>query len=66
MAQAAIVDELLGVQAALGAEAVSGAFDGTRPDLERIAPLLADLALEGADLGRLSVAVRLLRSLVKG
>ena len=66
MAQAAIVDELLGVQAALGAEAVTGAFDGTRPDLERIAPLLADLALEGADLGRLSVAVRLLRSLVKG
>ncbi len=66
MAQAAIVDELLAVQAALGAEAVAGAFDGDRPDLDRIAPLLANLALEGADLGRLSVAVRLLRSLVKG
>ena len=66
MAQAAIVDELLAVQAALGAEAVSGAFDGARPDLDRIGPLLSDLALDGADLGRLSVAVRLLRSLVKG
>ena len=66
MAQAAIVDELLAVQAALGADAVAGAFDGARPDLDRVAPLLSDLALEGADLGRLSVAVRLLRSLVKG
>ncbi len=66
MAQAAIGDELLAVQAALGAEAVAGAFDDPRPDLERIAPLLSDLALDGADLGRLSVAVRLLRSLVKG
>jgi len=66
MAQAAIVDELLAVQAALGAEAMTGAFDGQRADLDRIAPLLANLAQEGADLGRLSVAVRLLRSLVKG
>ncbi len=66
MAQAAIVDELLAVQAALGAEAVAGAFDGPRPDLDRIGPLLENLAREGADLGRLSVAVRLLRSLVKG
>ncbi|MBI4899735.1 MAG: NAD-glutamate dehydrogenase, partial [Actinobacteria bacterium] len=66
MAQAAILDELLAVQAALGAEAVAGAFDGPRPDLDRIGPLLENLAREGADLGRLSVAVRLLRSLVKG
>jgi glutamate dehydrogenase len=66
MAQAAILDELLAVQAALGAEAVAGAFDGPRPDLDRIRPLLENLAGEGADLGRLSVAVRLLRSLVKG
>ncbi|HET7725010.1 MAG TPA: NAD-glutamate dehydrogenase domain-containing protein, partial [Propionibacteriaceae bacterium] len=66
MAQAAIMDELLAVQAALGAEAVEGAFAGPRPDLDRIGPLLENLAREGADLGRLSVAVRLLRSLVKG
>lgn len=66
MAQAAIIDELLAVQADLGAEAVNGAFDIERPDLDRISPLLGDLALDGADIGRLSVAVRLLRSLVKG
>ncbi|MHB1010016.1 MAG: hypothetical protein ACYC1E_12425, partial [Propionibacteriaceae bacterium] len=66
MAQAAIMDELLAVQAALGAEAVEGAFSVPRPDLDRIGPLLENLARDGADLGRLSVAVRLLRSLVKG
>ncbi len=66
MAQAAIVDELLGVQTALAADAVAGAFDEPRTDVARIEPLLADLAVDGADLGRLSVAVRLLRSLVRG
>jgi hypothetical protein len=66
MAQAAIVDELLGVQTALAADAVAGAFDEPRADVARIEPLLEDLAVDGADLGRLSVAVRLLRSLVRG
>ncbi len=66
MAQAAIVDELLGVQTALAADAAAGAFDEPRADVARIEPLLADLAVDGADLGRLSVAVRLLRSLVRG
>ena len=66
MAQAAVVDELLAVQTALASDAVAGAFDAERDDVARIEPLLADLAVDGADLGRLSVAVRLLRSLVRG
>ncbi len=66
MAQAAVVDELLSVQTALASDAVAGAFDTPRDDVARIQPLLADLSVDGADLGRLSVAVRLLRSLVRG
>ncbi len=77
MAQAAVTDELSDVQARLAEEVVAGVEPGTapqdavdafataRPDLTRVAPLLQELETGPADLGRLSVAVRMLRSLLQ-
>ncbi len=78
MAQAAVRDELLDVQAQLADEVVVAAEPGssaeqavarfieTRAEAARVAGLLDELAAGEPDLGRLSVAVRMLRSLLVG
>ncbi len=77
MAQSAVSDELLDVQTRLAAaaigespnetdpDAVVATFEKSRPDLAHVLPLLGELRLGAADLGRLSVAVRLLRSVLR-
>ena len=78
MAQAAVLDELLDVQARLADQVVAGAepgaaaqqavdrFVAAHVETSRVAGLLDQLATGSPDLGRLSVTVRMLRSLLAG
>jgi len=65
MARASLREDLYAVHAALTAAQLEGAPDDFEERLERATAMLADIGLEdGADLARLSVAVRALRTLL--
>ena len=65
MARASLREDLHAVHAALTAQQLDGAPDDFEERLERATGMLSDIGLEeGADLARLSVAVRALRTLL--